>query len=113
MSGYLAKTFCCNAYCPRAKDTLITPGMTNRQMVALLTISKSEALQDDSGNYWCEQCKERYDLMNWGHLHNWPALNCFPYAVAQGQQSWELAVKMGIDAYVQALTDAIKVAEEI
>lgn len=113
--GYLAQTFCSNAHCPRIKWIPVESGMEIDEHTAppLLRLEKSEAYRDDSGNYWCEKCQWRGKSMAWAKMHKWPAINCPPYAVAHGQSFWELALKLGVDAYAQAISDAIKVAEEV
>ncbi len=47
--------------------------------------------------YWCEDCRHRGQLLDWGARHNWPEIAIHPYAVASGMDFWQTAVLLGSD----------------
>ena len=67
-------------------------------------LKKSEMLRDTTGNYWCKQCFRQCELMNWVKAHEWPEVNCPPYAIAGGDHElWQAAIYLGHSDFIAAL----------
>lgn len=79
------------------------------------------ALFDQMGNPWCEEHKQRHDLINWGKAHNWPLVHCQAteetvdigkgrnryYAVGEGYALWFTACGTGTDHFMDALSATV------
>ena len=103
-SSAFNKVYCSSAYCQYGMEELSSA-----------TVPIADTIRDKAGNYWCNEaaCRRRYHLMNWGKAHNWPAIECSSFAVAQGRDLWHMAIRLGTDAFMQALADAITAMEEV
>jgi hypothetical protein len=65
-------------------------------------------LQDQIGMRWCELCKPRHDLMNWGFSHKWPAVYVHPYAIGNDEWLWKTAVLWGRNEAVATLLEGLQ-----
>lgn len=87
---------CTTINCPRYRD-----------IDAPVEMPKSQLLQDKRGNYWCTECRKRYELINWGDEHLYPearvqGLSGARYAVASGYADWFSSVAMGKQDMIDA-----------
>ena len=64
---------------------------------------RQATMKDALGNTWCDECRKRCELMNWGYARNWTGVSVHPYAIADGQWFWEIAVKSGREEAVNGL----------
>jgi hypothetical protein len=62
--------------------------------------SKEAACTDALGLTWCQDCKQRGDLVNWGASHGYRALEIEPYATAEGAYFYHVAATCGSDEMV-------------
>lgn len=62
-------------------------------------------LKDRAGNAWCEQCKARHELIEWGYAHKYPLLCSHHYAIGEGYAMWMTCALIGSDAYVAEMLD--------
>lgn len=92
------KAGCTTIGCPRDADIDLPVRMP-----------KSEMLKDTSGNYWCQLCSKRYELMNWAKDRNFPATRVQSlthdghYAITGDVHSWFTGVAMGNQDMIDAL----------
>lgn len=93
---------CCTATeCP-------TTRMLLREKGELLQILREDALCDHLGNYWCQQCYRRRDLINWAYEHRWPEVHCPPYMIAGGDRDlWKAAIYLSREECILSLYDSI------
>ncbi len=73
--------------------------------------SNPTAFTDELGNTWCEDCKQRGDLVNWGATHDWQALEIHPYAIAQGPYYYQIAAAMRDDDMIWSMIGLIEMLE--
>lgn len=73
--------------------------------------SKPTVCTDALGNTWCEECKQRGDLVNWGASHGWQALEIEPYAIAEGAYFYQIVAAMGSDEMILLMIGLIEMLE--
>ncbi|HEY5006080.1 MAG TPA: hypothetical protein VII61_23170 [Ktedonobacteraceae bacterium] len=64
-------------------------------------------MEDATGRPWCERCKNRCALINYGHAHHWPLVSVQHYAIGNDQNLWELAALIGHDEAVETLLNGL------
>src|SRR5579885_1164932 len=70
------------------------------------SILKSEMIQDKSGIYWCNKCTWHYELMNWAHENNWPAVRVqgkMRYAIFDNKEEWRTSIMGASQDMIYAL----------
>lgn len=75
-------------------------------------IPVEDAHKDDTGAWWCAECKPRYTLMQYGARHSYPSVTFAPYAVAHGQDAWRLLCGLGKPACIEAWRQALGLDED-
>lgn len=87
---------CTTINCPRYRD-----------IDAPVEMPKSQLLQDKRGNYWCTECRKRYELMDWGNEHHWPEVRATgqrgTYATLDDYADWFANVALGTQDLVDAM----------
>ncbi len=69
--------------------------------------TKDRAWTDRYGIPWCEDHRHRGELLNWGFHHQWPVLQCKPFAIGASEYFWYVAAVAGLEEFVKtALTTA-------
>jgi len=63
---------------------------------------------DELGQPWCAACQYRGEFINWGLIHDWPALESGNFAIAEGQTYWMLTASLGTAERVLALMAAME-----
>ena len=74
------------------------------------SILKSQMHMDKQGHYWCDQCKDRCDLINWAHEHRYPAVRVqgqMIYAIAAGREDWHSSIVMATQVMIDALRETL------
>lgn len=75
-------------------------------------IPVEDAHKSDTGAYWCSACKPRYDLMQHGAHHGYPAMSFPPYAVQQGHDAWRLLCGIGKPACIESWRQVLGLDED-
>jgi hypothetical protein len=85
---------------------------------ACIRCGQPATLTDRQGNKWCETHRTRYELLNWGDAHHFPAshflglvevdgeVRSARYAVGEGYALWFILCGIGDDLYVECLHHA-------
>lgn len=114
--GYISKTACASLYCPTAQamiDAAAKRAETAEQLERVNTnILKSDALCDATGQYWCQGCRGRYEIMQYGDAHGYPDMRFPPFAVAHDRQVWQLLCAFGRPECIAAWRMALGLDED-
>lgn len=82
---------------------------------ACIACGALETTEYMSGMTWCNEHSYRGELLTWGKVHGWPALESEPFTIVlcdeeivvtskiEGQQQWMLHAAFGTEACVLAL----------
>lgn len=62
---------------------------------------------DALGHLWCDECEEKYQLIQWGIAHDFSPLECPPYAIADGYEYWMIVVLIGMDDFVHTALQTV------
>jgi len=66
---------------------------------------------DRYGLPWCDDHKHRGTLLNKGVQHQWPDLQCSPFAIGADEDCWYMAATSGMDDLIWFALAAIEYAE--
>lgn len=65
-------------------------------------------MTDTAGYKWCVRHKDRGVLLNYGSAHDYPNLQCHPYAIGPGRYCWIAVATIGTATLVNAALVAME-----
>lgn len=86
--------------------------MIELELDACVACGAESVKQDKMGLYWCADCTQRGDLLNWGIAHHYPRLHAGVYAIAAGIAWWVAVTIFGSDELIWMMLGVISEQEE-